>query len=114
LLVPQADSVYFRGTDEIVEIPQQMSPLGGSSWKHDRRAHGDGGCLIEFNVSLIQRELNHERIDSHGTGTFGSRRKTIGPAEEKNSKGIPENSGAAVRPHPGIQRFSQLAGRLRA
>jgi hypothetical protein len=70
--------------------------------------------LFEFNVSLIQRELNHERIDSHGTGTFGSRRKTIGPAEEENSKGIPESSGAAVRPRPGIRRFSQLAGWLRA
>ncbi|MFT5326398.1 MAG: hypothetical protein ACI8P0_004273 [Planctomycetaceae bacterium] len=70
--------------------------------------------LFEFNVSLIQRELNHERIDSHGTGTFRSRRKTIGPAEEENSKGIPESSGAAVCPRPGIQRFSQLAGWLRA
>lgn len=70
--------------------------------------------LFEFNVSLIQQELNHERIDFHGTGFFVRERKTFGPAEEERSKGVPESSGAAVRPRSGIQRLSQLAGWLRA
>lgn len=70
--------------------------------------------LFEFNVSLIQRELNHDRIKFHGTGFFVRERKTIGTAEEKRSKGVPESSGAAVRPRSGIQRLSQLAGWLRA
>lgn len=70
--------------------------------------------LFEFNVSLIQRELNHERIKFHGTGFFVRERKTISPAEEKRSKRVPESSGAAVRPRSGIQRFSELAGWLRA
>lgn len=70
--------------------------------------------LFEFNVSLIQRELNHERIDSHETGFFGRGRKTIGTAEEKTSKEVPESSGAAVCPRSGLQRLSQLAGWLRA
>ena len=66
-------------------------------------------ALFEFNLSLIQRELNHERNESTGAG-FHERRRPTRPAEERNPEEIPDRSGAAVRPGFGSQRRSKLAG----
>jgi len=71
-------------------------------------------AFFEFNVSLIQQELNDERIESPNTKKRSRRRKAIGPPEEKNLEENLDRSGAATRPRPGIQRFSKLAGKLTA
>jgi len=73
-------------------------------------------AFFEFNVSLIQQELNHERIESHSTSTStrGRKEKASGPPEEKTLEENLDRSGAATSPRPGIQRFSKLAGWLTA
>ena len=65
-------------------------------------------ALFEFNVSLIQRELNHERYES-SRASFRERRRSTRPAEEKTPEEIPDRSGAAVRPRSGLQRVPELA-----
>ena len=71
-------------------------------------------AFFEFNVSLIQQELNYERIESPNTKKRSRRQKAIGPPEEKTLEENLDRSGAATSPGPGIQRFSKLAGRLTA
>ena len=65
-------------------------------------------ALFEFNVSLIQRELNHERYES-SRASFHERRRSTHPAEEGNPEEVPDRSGAAVRPRSGLQRVPELA-----
>lgn len=66
-------------------------------------------ALFEFNVNLIQRELNHERIESSRIG-FDERRQPTGSTEKGHPQEIPDRSGAAVRPRSGLQRVPKLAG----
>jgi hypothetical protein len=70
-------------------------------------------ALFESNVSLIQRELNHERYES-SRASFHERRRSTRPAEEKTPEEIPDRSGAAVRPRSGLQRVPELASFLTA
>lgn len=65
-------------------------------------------ALFKFNASLIQRELNHERIESTRV-VFDERRQSASPTEEEHPKEVPDRSGAAVGPRPGFQRRSKLA-----
>jgi len=65
-------------------------------------------ALFEFNASLIQRELNHERVESTRIGVH-ERRQSARPTEEGHPKEVPDRSGAAVGPGSGIQRRSKLA-----
>lgn len=78
---------------------------------HDETTAGrmSVAALFEFNVSLIQRELNHERIEPTRTGIY-ERRRSTGPPKEKTAEEIPDRSGAAVRSRSGLQRVSKLAG----
>ena len=105
---------------------QRVAALVGDDDAWDRSetmTHGTGqlavkkmgvSAFFEMNVSLIQQELNHERIESHSASTRGRRRKAISPPEEKTLEENLNRSGAATSPGPGIQRFSKLAGRLTA
>jgi hypothetical protein len=70
-------------------------------------------ALFEFNVSLIQRELNHERNGS-SRASFNDRRRSTHQAEERNPKEIPDRSGAAVRPRSGLQCIPELASFITA
>lgn len=65
-------------------------------------------ALFEFNASLIQRELNYERVESTRIG-FHERRQSTSPTEEGHPKEVPDRSGAAVGPGSGIQRRPKLA-----
>ncbi|MAG93629.1 MAG: hypothetical protein CMJ48_07755 [Planctomycetaceae bacterium] len=76
-----------------------------------------GAALFEYNVSLIQQELNHERNEFRGTNTRGRGRTTSGSSEKDGVEETEENldrTGAAARPGSGLQRFSQLAGEFTA
>jgi hypothetical protein len=120
--------VFFMGLNTLItwRSDQRVAALVGDDGARDRSetmTHGTEQLAVkkigvfaffEFNVSLIQQELNHERIESHSASARGRRPKAIDPPEKKTLEENLDRSGAATSPGPGIQRFSKLAGRFTA
>lgn len=91
---------------DISHSPRQLPQL--------QLAEANASTLFQMNISLIQRELRYEQSESFRLDFSRQRQaETRSPTAEKNAEKVPDHSGAAVAPCPGIQRSSELAGCFR-